>query len=162
MCRPGCSISRLVTIVFKAIPFNIGVDEAGAQYVGNAIALAAGVIAALKDIGYRAHPFQAERAETEEAQHMRWLVKCLAVAGFGAMNIMQLKTPESAILSAVIFNALIIVALVPLALRGVQFTPLSAAALLRRNLLVYGLGGIVAPFAGIKLIDVVITTLGLA
>jgi potassium-transporting ATPase ATP-binding subunit len=86
----------------------------------------------------------------------------VAYPALGAMNIMQLKTPESAILSAVIFNALIIVALVPLALRGVQFTPLSAAALLRRNLLVYGLGGIVAPFVGIKLIDVVITTLGLA
>ncbi|MBB5371835.1 potassium-transporting ATPase subunit KdpB [Acidocella aromatica] len=70
-----------------------------------------------------------------------------------ALNVMQLRTPESAILSAVIFNALIIVALVPLALRGVKFRPIGAAALLKRNLLVYGLGGIVAPFAGIKLID---------
>ena len=85
-----------------------------------------------------------------------------AFPALGALNIMRLQTPESAILSAVIFNALIIVALVPLALRGVQFKPLSAAALLRRNLLVYGLGGIIAPFVGIKLIDVVITTLGLA
>ena len=85
-----------------------------------------------------------------------------AFPALGALNIMGLQTPESAILSAVIFNALIIVALVPLALRGVQFTPLSAAALLRRNLLVYGLGGIVAPFVGIKLIDVVITAIGLA
>ena len=75
---------------------------------------------------------------------------------------MRLQTPESAILSAVIFNAVIIVALVPLALRGVQFKAMSAAALLRRNLLIYGLGGIIAPFVGIKLIDVVITTLGLA
>ena len=75
---------------------------------------------------------------------------------------MQLQTPESAILSAVIFNALIIVALVPLALRGVQFRPMSAAALLRRNLLIYGLGGIIAPFIGIKLIDVIITAIGLA
>jgi K+-transporting ATPase ATPase B chain len=71
----------------------------------------------------------------------------------GALNIMHLRTPESAILSAVIFNALIIVALVPLALRGVKFRPIGAAALLKRNLLVYGLGGVVAPFAGIKLID---------
>ena len=71
----------------------------------------------------------------------------------GALNVMQLRTPESAILSAVIFNALIIVALVPLALRGVKFRPIGAAALLKRNLLVYGLGGIIAPFAGIKLID---------
>jgi K+-transporting ATPase ATPase B chain len=80
----------------------------------------------------------------------------------GALNIMGLKTPESAILSAVIFNAVIIVALVPLALKGVQFRPLSAAALLRRNLLIYGLGGIVAPFVGIKLIDLLITAIGLA
>jgi K+-transporting ATPase ATPase B chain len=80
----------------------------------------------------------------------------------GALNIMRLHTPASAILSAVIFNALIIVALVPVALRGVQYRPLGAAALLRRNLVVYGLGGILVPFAGIKIIDVVVTTLGLA
>ena len=76
-----------------------------------------------------------------------------------ALNIMHLKTPQSAILSAVIFNALIIVALVPLALRGVQYRPMGASALLRWNLLVYGLGGIVAPFIGIKLIDLLITGL---
>src|SRR5580658_1201523 len=70
-----------------------------------------------------------------------------------AVNVMRLQTPESAILSAVIFNALIIVALIPLALRGVKYTPMSAAALLRRNLWIYGLGGIVAPFIGIKAID---------
>ena len=85
-----------------------------------------------------------------------------AYPALGALNVMQLRTPQSAILSAVIFNALVIVALVPLALRGVQFKPLSAAALLRRNLLIYGAGGVVAPFAGIKLIDLAITTLGLA
>ena len=77
----------------------------------------------------------------------------------GALNIMHLRTPESAILSAVIFNALIIVALVPLALRGVKFRPIGAAALLKRNLLIYGLGGIIAPFAGIKLIDMVLGVL---
>jgi K+-transporting ATPase ATPase B chain len=77
----------------------------------------------------------------------------------GALNIMHLSTPQSAILSAVIFNALIIVALVPLALRGVKFRAVGASALLQRNLLIYGLGGIVAPFAGIKAIDVVLTTL---
>ena len=76
-----------------------------------------------------------------------------------AINVMHLRTPESAILSAVIFNALIIVALIPLALRGVKYTPMSAAALLRKNLLVYGLGGIVAPFVGIKLIDMAIGVL---
>ena len=80
----------------------------------------------------------------------------------GALNIMRLSTPQSAILSAVIFNALIIVALVPLALRGVRFRPIGAAALLRRNLLIYGLGGLLAPFAGIKLIDLILTFTGLA
>jgi potassium-transporting ATPase ATP-binding subunit len=80
----------------------------------------------------------------------------------GALNIMGLRTPESAILSAVIFNALIIVALVPLALRGVQYRPQGAAVLLRRNLLIYGVGGVIIPFIGIKAIDVAITALGLA
>jgi len=80
----------------------------------------------------------------------------------GTLNIMRLHSPESAILSAVIFNALIIVALVPLALRGVGFRPLGAAALLRRNLLVYGLGGLVAPFIGIKLIDLILSLLRLS
>jgi len=79
-----------------------------------------------------------------------------------ALNIMQLQTPQSAILSAVIFNALIIVVLVPLALRGIQYRPIGAAALLRRNLLIYGVGGIIAPFIGIKIIDVIITALHLA
>ena len=77
----------------------------------------------------------------------------------GALNIMGLRTPQSAILSAVIFNALIIVALVPLALRGIRYRPEGAAALLRRNLLIYGVGGIIVPFIGIKAIDVVITAL---
>jgi K+-transporting ATPase ATPase B chain len=80
----------------------------------------------------------------------------------GVLNIMRLQTPESAILSAVIFNALIIIALIPLALRGVQYRPVGAAALLRRNLLIYGVGGVIAPFIGIKLIDVLITSLHLA
>jgi potassium-transporting ATPase ATP-binding subunit len=79
-----------------------------------------------------------------------------------ALNIMQLKTPQSAILSAVIFNALIIVALIPLALRGVKYRPMGAAALLRNNLWIYGFGGIVIPFLGIKAIDMVITRIGLA
>jgi K+-transporting ATPase ATPase B chain len=78
------------------------------------------------------------------------------------LNIMRLETPQSAILSAVIFNALIIVALVPLALAGVRYRALSAQALLRRNLLMYGVGGLIAPFIGIKIIDVIITALGLA
>ncbi len=79
----------------------------------------------------------------------------------GALNIMHLRTPQSAILSAVIFNALIIVALIPLALRGVKYKPMSAEILLRNNLLIYGLGGIVLPFLGIKLIDMAITAMHL-
>jgi K+-transporting ATPase ATPase B chain len=78
------------------------------------------------------------------------------------LNIMQLKTPQSAILSAVIFNALIIVALIPLALRGVKYRPMGAAILLRRNLWIYGVGGIIIPFLGIKLIDLFITRVGMA
>jgi len=79
-----------------------------------------------------------------------------------ALNIMQLKTPQSAVLSAVIFNALIIIILIPLALRGVKYRPMGAAALLRRNLWIYGVGGILVPFAGIKLIDMIITRVGMA
>jgi len=79
-----------------------------------------------------------------------------------ALNIMGLRTPQSAILSAVIFNAVIIIALIPLALRGVKYRPMSAASLLRRNLLIYGLGGVVVPFIGIKIIDVIIHAIGLA
>jgi K+-transporting ATPase ATPase B chain len=77
------------------------------------------------------------------------------------LNIMGLKSPHSAVLSAVIFNALIIVALIPLALRGVKYRPVGAAALLRRNLLIYGIGGIILPFVGIKLIDILLTILHL-
>jgi K+-transporting ATPase ATPase B chain len=79
----------------------------------------------------------------------------------GALNVMGLHSPESAILSAVIFNALIIVVLIPLALRGVKYRPLGAAPLLQRNLLVYGLGGLAVPFAGIKLIDMLLVALRL-
>jgi K+-transporting ATPase ATPase B chain len=79
-----------------------------------------------------------------------------------ALNVMRLASPFSAILSAVIFNALIIVLLIPLALRGVRYRPIGAATLLRRNLLVYGLGGILVPFAGIKLVDMALALAHLA
>jgi K+-transporting ATPase ATPase B chain len=85
-----------------------------------------------------------------------------ALPVLGALNVMRLANPNSAVLSAVIFNALIIVALIPLALRGVRYRPIGAAALLRRNLLIYGIGGIVAPFAGIKVIDVIVAAIHLA
>jgi K+-transporting ATPase ATPase B chain len=77
--------------------------------------------------------------------------------GLDRLNVMHLESPESAILSAVIFNALIIIGLIPLALRGVRYTPSDASAMLRRNLAIYGLGGLVAPFVGIKLIDLVVS-----
>jgi K+-transporting ATPase ATPase B chain len=79
-----------------------------------------------------------------------------------ALNVMRLASPHSAILAAVIFNALIIVALIPLALKGVRYRPLGAATLLRRNLLIYGLGGIIVPFIGIKLIDALLVLTHLA
>ena len=78
-----------------------------------------------------------------------------------ALNIMGLATPQSAILSAVIFNALIIIALIPLALRGVRYRPVSAARVLRDNLLIYGMGGLIAPFIRIKIIDLILNTLHL-
>jgi K+-transporting ATPase ATPase B chain len=84
-----------------------------------------------------------------------------AFPGLGVLNVMGLASPQSALLSAVIFNALIIVALIPLALRGVKYQPSSAAALLRRNLSIYGLGGLIVPFIGIKAIDMAVTALGL-
>jgi K+-transporting ATPase ATPase B chain len=78
----------------------------------------------------------------------------------GALNIMGLHSPQTAVLSAVIFNALVIIALIPLALRGVKFRPSAAAALLRRNVFIYGVGGIIAPFIFIKLIDLILTATG--
>ena len=85
-----------------------------------------------------------------------------AIPELGVLNIMSLSTPQSAILSAVIFNALIIIALIPLALRGIPYRPLGAATLLRRNLLIYGLGGLLVPFIGIKIIDLAVTAIGWA
>jgi K+-transporting ATPase ATPase B chain len=79
-----------------------------------------------------------------------------------ALNIMALATPQSAILSAVIFNALIIIALIPLALKGVRYRAVGAAAVLHRNLWIYGVGGIIVPFIGIKIIDLILLVLGLA
>jgi K+-transporting ATPase ATPase B chain len=83
----------------------------------------------------------------------------VALPGLVAMNVMRLATPQSSVLSALIFNALVIPALIPLALRGVRFTPKSSEDIFRRNLFVYGAGGLVAPFIGIKLIDLLISGL---
>jgi len=92
------------------------------------------------------------------------IIPAMLMATFPAsapLNLMRLHTPASAILSAVIFNALIIIALIPLALRGAAYKPIGALAMLQRNLLIYGLGGLILPFLGIKVIDVAITALGL-
>ena len=85
-----------------------------------------------------------------------------AYPGLRVLDIMQLGSPTAAILSALIFNALVIVALIPVALRGVRYRPSSASALLSRNLMIYGVGGLVAPFIGIKLIDIAVGLLHLA
>jgi K+-transporting ATPase ATPase B chain len=93
------------------------------------------------------------------------IIPALFVATYpqlGSLNVMQLSSPQSAILSAVIFNALIIIALIPLALKGVRYRPLPAATLLRRNLVIYGFGGVILPFLGIKAIDIAVSALGLA
>ena len=81
----------------------------------------------------------------------------VAIPGLKALNIMRLSTPQSAILSAVIFNAIIIVLLIPLALKGVKYRPMGASAILRRNVLIYGVGGLIVPFIGIKLIDMLLS-----
>ena len=81
----------------------------------------------------------------------------VTIPALAPMNIMHLHSPESAILSAIIFNAIIIPILIPLALRGVAYKPIGASALLRRNLQIYGLGGVIAPFIGIKLIDMIVS-----
>jgi K+-transporting ATPase ATPase B chain len=78
------------------------------------------------------------------------------------LNVMNLGNPQSAILSAIIFNAIVIPMLIPLSLRGVRYRPIGASALLRRNLWIYGLGGIIAPFVGIKIIDLIVSAIGLA
>ncbi|HZR46943.1 MAG TPA: potassium-transporting ATPase subunit B, partial [Candidatus Manganitrophaceae bacterium] len=80
--------------------------------------------------------------------------------GLAALNIMGLATPQSAVLSAVIFNALVIVALIPLCLKGIRYRPVGAAALFRRNILIYGGGGVVVPFVAIKVIDMILVALG--
>lgn len=93
------------------------------------------------------------------------IIPAMFVAGYPelqSLNVMHLETPQSAILSAIIFNALIIIALIPLALRGVRYRPVGAAAMLTRNLLIYGLGGIIVPFIGIKAIDLMVAALHLA
>lgn len=96
------------------------------------------------------------------AKYFAIIPTIFAAAGIGALNIMRLSSTQSAILAALIYNALIIPALIPLALRGVQFRPLTANQLLRRNILLYGVGGVIAPFIAVKLIDMFITAIGLA
>ena len=118
------------------------------------------------DITLAAAEFQVPRvakARNLDPARLRALVAAQTQDRFlGVLNVMRLHSSESAILAAIIFNALIIVALIPLALRGVQYRPTGAANLLRRNLLIYGVGGLIVPFIGIKLIDLAVTAIGLA
>jgi K+-transporting ATPase ATPase B chain len=90
------------------------------------------------------------------AKYFAIIPTIFASAGIGTLNVMGLKSPQSAILSALIYNALIIPALIPLALKGVKFRPLTADQLLQRNILLYGLGGVIAPFIAIKFIDILL------
>jgi len=90
------------------------------------------------------------------AKYFAIIPTIFAAAGIGTLNVMGLKSANSAIISALIYNALIILVLIPLALKGVQFRPLTADQLLRRNILIYGIGGVIAPFVAIKLIDVIL------
>ncbi|MGL5794619.1 MAG: HAD-IC family P-type ATPase, partial [Waterburya sp.] len=96
------------------------------------------------------------------AKYFAIIPAMFAAAGIGSLNVMGLGSSQSAVLSALIYNALIIPALIPLALKGVEFRPLSANKLLTRNIWLYGLGGIIAPFVGIKVIDLIITGIGLS
>ena len=96
------------------------------------------------------------------AKYFAIIPAMFAAAGIGSLNIMGLASAQSAVLSALIYNALIIPTLIPLALKGVKFRPLSANQLLSRNILIYGLGGIVAPFIGIKIIDLIVAAIALA
>ena len=108
-----------------------------------------------------AHHLLHRQRRGEVLRHHPGAVRRHLSGSSAALNVMGLASPQSAILSAVIFNALIIVALIPLALKGVAYRPVGAAALLRRNLLVYGLGGLILPFVGIKLVDLVVSALHL-
>jgi K+-transporting ATPase ATPase B chain len=110
-----------------------------------------------KDCKIRGKPFHPAYSGTRHTA----LYAGNGIGSIAPLNIMHLVSPQSAILSAIIFNALIIVALIPLALRGVAYKPIGALAILQRNLLIYGLGGVIIPFIGIKLIDVIITKLNL-
>jgi potassium-transporting ATPase ATP-binding subunit len=96
------------------------------------------------------------------AKYFAIIPAMFAPAGIGALNVMGLHSSQSAVLSALIYNALIIPALIPLALKGVKFRPLTANQLLQRNILIYGLGGVVAPFIAIKIIDLAISAIGFA
>jgi K+-transporting ATPase ATPase B chain len=95
------------------------------------------------------------------AKYFAIIPAMFSTVGIGSLNIMGLASSQSAILSALIYNALIIPALIPLALKGIKFRPLTADQLLQRNILIYGLGGVIAPFVAIKIIDLLVTSVGL-
>lgn len=150
------------------VAMNTGTQAA--KEAGNMVDLDSDPTKLIEIVGYR-QTIADDPGRAHHVQHPNDVAKYFAIlpAAFvvaypelDALNIMQLESPESAILSAVIFNAIIIVLLVPLALRGVAYRPMGAGPLLVRNALVYGLGGIIAPFIGIKLIDILVNLVRLA